>query len=126
MKIDKEKKKVKLSLRAGEIFDVLRKRELDGLVLMVVDFRLLLLICASCHGTSGFTHQVLPFPMSRSDTRALWRPEYGAFMLEATPFAPYGGSMKEFLCVEASMRLRYWGRLHPFLLSLNLFICLSS
>eukprot|EP00160_Parvularia_atlantis_P013768 Unigene3041_Nuclearia_a/m.9354 Unigene3041_Nuclearia_a/g.9354 ORF Unigene3041_Nuclearia_a/g.9354 Unigene3041_Nuclearia_a/m.9354 type:complete len:628 (-) Unigene3041_Nuclearia_a:92-1975(-) len=36
----------------------------------------------------------------------LWRPEYGQYMLESTPGAPYGSSAHEFLAVEPSMVLR--------------------
>lgn len=36
----------------------------------------------------------------------LWRPEYGRYMLESTPGAPYGSSPHDFLLVERSMLLR--------------------
>ncbi|XP_077989695.1 glutamate--cysteine ligase catalytic subunit-like [Glandiceps talaboti] len=37
---------------------------------------------------------------------ALWRPEYGSYMLEGTPAKPYGGHMAHFNMVEANMKLR--------------------
>lgn len=38
--------------------------------------------------------------------KCLWRPEYGAYMIEATPGKPYGGLMAHFNVVEANMRYR--------------------
>lgn len=35
-----------------------------------------------------------------------WHPEYGRYMLEATPGAPYGSKLKDLLTVEPNMRLR--------------------
>eukprot|EP00049_Salpingoeca_infusionum_P025962 m.22897 g.22897 ORF g.22897 m.22897 type:complete len:629 (+) comp8430_c0_seq3:84-1970(+) len=36
----------------------------------------------------------------------IWHPEYGRYMLETTPGAPYGGSVADFLKVEKNMALR--------------------
>ncbi|XP_075158520.1 glutamate--cysteine ligase-like [Haematobia irritans] len=38
--------------------------------------------------------------------KSLWRPEYGAYMIEGTPGKPYGGLMAHFNLVEANMRYR--------------------
>ncbi|CAK9801916.1 Glutamate--cysteine ligase catalytic subunit [Anthophora quadrimaculata] len=38
--------------------------------------------------------------------KSLWRPEYGAYMLEGTPGEPYGGLLVHFNVVEANMRYR--------------------
>lgn len=38
--------------------------------------------------------------------KSLWRPEYGAYMLEGTPGQPYGGLLAHFNIVEANMRYR--------------------
>lgn len=38
--------------------------------------------------------------------KSLWRPEYGAYMIEGTPGRPYGGLLAHFNIVEANMRLR--------------------
>ncbi|XP_055384819.1 glutamate--cysteine ligase [Condylostylus longicornis] len=38
--------------------------------------------------------------------KSLWRPEYGAYMIEGTPGKPYGGSLAHFNVVEANMRYR--------------------
>lgn len=37
---------------------------------------------------------------------ALWRPEYGRFMIEGTPGVPYGGTVQDLLLVLPSMSLR--------------------
>lgn len=42
----------------------------------------------------------------REGVQMLWRPEYGAFMLEGTPGQPYGYLLRDFVTVEESMRLR--------------------
>ncbi|XP_034183692.2 glutamate--cysteine ligase isoform X1 [Osmia lignaria lignaria] len=38
--------------------------------------------------------------------KSLWRPEYGAYMLEGTPGKPYGGLLVHFNIVEANMKYR--------------------
>lgn len=38
--------------------------------------------------------------------KSLWRPEYGAYMIEGTPGKPYGGLLAHFNIVEANMRMR--------------------
>lgn len=38
--------------------------------------------------------------------KSLWRPEYGAYMIEGTPGRPYGGLLAHFNVVEANMRYR--------------------
>ena len=38
--------------------------------------------------------------------KALWRPEYGAYMIEGTPGKPYGCLVSYFNIVEANMRYR--------------------
>ncbi|CAH0393430.1 unnamed protein product [Bemisia tabaci] len=38
--------------------------------------------------------------------KSLWRPEYGAYMIEGTPGKPYGGLLAHFNIVEANMRHR--------------------
>ncbi|EDX17384.1 glutamate--cysteine ligase [Drosophila simulans] len=38
--------------------------------------------------------------------KSLWRPEYGAYMIEGTPGKPFGGLMAHFNLVEANMRYR--------------------
>ncbi|XP_076384766.1 glutamate--cysteine ligase isoform X1 [Megalopta genalis] len=38
--------------------------------------------------------------------KSLWRPEYGAYMVEGTPGKPYGGLLFHFNVVEANMRYR--------------------
>ncbi|KAH0949445.1 hypothetical protein HN011_000296 [Eciton burchellii] len=41
-----------------------------------------------------------------NNVKSLWRPEYGAYMLEGTPGKPYGGLLAHFNVVEANMRYR--------------------
>lgn len=41
-----------------------------------------------------------------SSVKSLWRPEYGAYMIEGTPGKPYGGLMAHFNIVEANMKYR--------------------
>ncbi|XP_068152614.1 glutamate--cysteine ligase isoform X2 [Drosophila tropicalis] len=40
------------------------------------------------------------------NVKSLWRPEYGAYMIEGTPGKPFGGLMAHFNLVEANMRYR--------------------
>lgn len=41
-----------------------------------------------------------------SEVKALWRPEYAAYMIEGTPGKPYGGLTAHFNVVEANMKYR--------------------
>ncbi|XP_053595167.1 glutamate--cysteine ligase isoform X2 [Microplitis demolitor] len=41
-----------------------------------------------------------------SGVKCLWRPEFGAYMIEGTPGQPYGGLLAHFNIVEANMRHR--------------------
>ncbi|PSN53525.1 Glutamate--cysteine ligase [Blattella germanica] len=41
-----------------------------------------------------------------STVKSLWRPEYGAYMVEGTPGKPYGGLLAHFNIVEANMKYR--------------------
>ena len=47
----------------------------------------------------------------------MFHPEFGRFMLEATPGKPWGIEFKELLEVESNMKLRYGPR--PFLIPLR-------
>ncbi|CAF4882486.1 unnamed protein product [Pieris macdunnoughi] len=40
------------------------------------------------------------------NAKSLWRPEYGAYMIEGTPGKPYGGLLAHFNIVEANMKFR--------------------
>uniref|UniRef100_A0A915D7R7 Glutamate--cysteine ligase n=1 Tax=Ditylenchus dipsaci TaxID=166011 RepID=A0A915D7R7_9BILA len=44
--------------------------------------------------------------MVGNENRALWRPEFAAYMVEGTPGVPYGGLMSCFNVVESNMILR--------------------
>ncbi|KAI0085186.1 glutamate-cysteine ligase catalytic subunit [Irpex rosettiformis] len=73
---DNQERNAKLSLRQSEILAKLQK---------IVDD-----IACDCD------NQSLP----------TYHPEYGRFMLESTPGAPYTGSLSDLLCVEPNMRTR--------------------
>ncbi|CAO3626794.1 unnamed protein product [Cunninghamella blakesleeana] len=75
--VDKEQHNTKLSLRVFDILPGLQQAELDY--------------------NSGKTTQV---------PEALWRPEYGRYMLESTPGAPYGATLKDLVTVENNMKRR--------------------
>lgn len=45
------------------------------------------------------------------DTLPIFHPEFGRFMLEATPGKPWGIGFKDLLDVEPNMKLRYLLRL---------------
>ena len=47
-----------------------------------------------------------PPPIPRSPIASSWRPEYGAWMIEGTPGAPYGGSTADLRAVERNMAVR--------------------
>eukprot|EP01102_Stenamoeba_stenopodia_P011556 TRINITY_DN3564_c0_g1_i1.p1 TRINITY_DN3564_c0_g1~~TRINITY_DN3564_c0_g1_i1.p1 ORF type:complete len:620 (+),score=148.40 TRINITY_DN3564_c0_g1_i1:197-2056(+) len=74
LKIDDEKKKVQVSLRGSEVLAELGKAEHDDSI-----------------------------PSEDERKQVLWRPEYGSFMIEATPGKPYNYNFSE---VEPNMRLR--------------------
>lgn len=42
----------------------------------------------------------------REEPEALWRPEYGRFMLEGTPGKPYGATFRDLTKVEENMKRR--------------------
>ncbi|KAI9319784.1 glutamate-cysteine ligase-domain-containing protein [Dichotomocladium elegans] len=77
VKIDEAAKRTKLSLRVFDILADLQKAEQDY--------------------NSG-TSKVPP--------EALWRPEFGRFMLESTPGAPYGATLRDLTAVEKNMKRR--------------------
>ena len=45
--------------------------------------------------------------MSYRSTVPTFHPEYGRYMLESTPGAPYTGTLKDLMSVENNMRYRY-------------------
>ncbi|KAF0976579.1 hypothetical protein FDP41_004478 [Naegleria fowleri] len=74
---DTENKRIFLSLHAKQVLDVLMKEEDD------------------------YNHQLIP-----NAPLASWKPEYGRFMLEGTPFFPYEGCISCYLKCEESMKRR--------------------
>ena len=76
LKINKEEGTVKLSLRGAEILKELQTKE-----------------------------ETLSHPDQRYE-RCHWVPEYGAWMVEATPEVPYAGFAADLLRVERSMKTR--------------------
>ncbi|KAI9337653.1 glutamate-cysteine ligase-domain-containing protein [Pilaira anomala] len=77
VKMNDEEKTTKLSLRAFDILSILEKPEHDWL--------------------AGITKDV---------PDALWRPEYGRYMIEGTPGEPYGATFRDLVGVEPNMKLR--------------------
>ncbi|KAG0169334.1 hypothetical protein DFQ28_006514 [Apophysomyces sp. BC1034] len=75
--LDDENQKSRLSLRVFEMLAELQQEELD-------------------YNEGKTTKQ----------PQALWRPEYGRFMLEGTPGAPYGSTFRELVTVEQNMKMR--------------------
>lgn len=45
--------------------------------------------------------------LSPSNAVPLFHPEYGRYMLESTPGAPYTGSLQDLLSVERNMKYRF-------------------
>uniref|UniRef100_A0A7S3YWG9 Glutamate--cysteine ligase n=1 Tax=Lotharella globosa TaxID=91324 RepID=A0A7S3YWG9_9EUKA len=81
---DKEgKKAIKLSLRGSEVLEKLKEAEKEETAKAEEKDG-----CGTC-------------PPS-----VIFHPEYGCFMIETTPSAPYGGFVRDLRCVEANMRLR--------------------
>ncbi|RHZ47742.1 hypothetical protein Glove_568g5 [Diversispora epigaea] len=75
---DEENKNAKLSLRAFEILEELRKEEEEDQI----------------------------NPNSGKVLNTSWKPEYGRYMLEGTPGKPYGSSLSDLIQVEQNMKLR--------------------
>ncbi|ORZ09459.1 glutamate-cysteine ligase-domain-containing protein [Absidia repens] len=75
--VDEEKRNTKLSLRVFDILPGLQQPELDY--------------------NAGKTTQA---------PEALWRPEYGRYMLESTPGLPYGATFRDLVHVEDNMKRR--------------------
>ncbi|ORX61668.1 GCS-domain-containing protein [Hesseltinella vesiculosa] len=75
--VDDEHHKTRLSLRVFDILPGLQQGELDF--------------------NSGKT---------TTAPEALWRPEYGRYMLESTPGEPYGATIRDLVTVEANMNRR--------------------
>ncbi|KAI8994509.1 glutamate-cysteine ligase-domain-containing protein [Pilobolus umbonatus] len=77
VKVDDKKKTTKLSLRAFAILDILSKEE-----------------------------QAYLEGRTKTEPAALWRPEYGRYMIEGTPGMPYGATFRDLVSVESNMKLR--------------------
>lgn len=76
VKLDRAARKVRVSLRGRELLALLDERERDH---------------------------------ARADKRyeaCTWHPEFGSWMIEATPAAPYGGYTSDLRRIEKNMRLR--------------------
>ena len=70
------------------------------------------LICRASHGRlptwgTSATHGMLMTMIRQSDTLPAFHPEFGRFMLEATPGRPWGIGFKDLLDVEPNMAWRY-------------------
>lgn len=84
---DEERRKVKLSLRQADILDALAKDE------------------ALCK--QGGCVPDLQSLGHNGDPLPVFHPEFGRFMLEATPGKPWGIGLKDLLDVEPNMKWRF-------------------
>lgn len=83
MKKDFKQRQVFLSLRGKEILDILIKQEEE------------------------YWQEITKHPDANiTPPLASWKPEYGRYMVEGTPFFPYDGSISTMLTVEDNMRRR--------------------
>lgn len=82
VKLDREQRKARVSLRADELLAQLTEPEERWKVEMAE------------HGKSNI------------QLDSLWRPEFAAYMVEGTPGVPYMGSLQYFNTVEHNMKLR--------------------
>jgi glutamate--cysteine ligase catalytic subunit len=101
---DDENRKVRLSLRQAEILEALAS---DEKLLQqgggVPDLT---------RGEPRYVHLCSTLSLTRlsqarnGDTAPIFHPEFGRFMLEATPGKPWGIGFKDLLDVEPNMKLR--------------------
>jgi glutamate--cysteine ligase catalytic subunit len=65
---------------------------------------------ARAQSTSALLRRSPRFPAHAfvSPILSAWRPEFGSWMIEATPGIPYGGSTADLLAVERNMAVRRW------------------
>lgn len=99
--LDDENRRALLSLRQSEILEELQSVVLDlcnekpeqrwPALLFRARFK-----CCFADSNSKSYSMVVP----------TFHPEYGRFMLESTPGAPYSGNLKDLIGVEANMRFR--------------------
>lgn len=100
---DEKGKNARLSLRQSEILKELAAEEAEAIAALpgaaCVPVAHLFQICGAfadmSHAYHLVSHQIPKF-----------HPEYGRYMLESTPGAPYGATLKDLLQVEPNMRLR--------------------
>jgi hypothetical protein len=119
MKVDKEKKTVKLSLRGAEVRVITHLAYLCLIACMYaytrdsVDPRSGTHVPKPQENLNPDSLQVLEHlrtkeeESGRSDNRkeaCAWHPEYGAWMVEGTPRLPFGGFVRDLRRVELSMR----------------------
>lgn len=102
---DDENKKACLSLRQAEILSALAEDEKlrqagGGVPDLNAPQRLV------CH-IAQTGEPYLKYNARAEDPLPTFHPEFGRFMLEATPGAPYGLSWKDLLAVEPNMKLRF-------------------
>ena len=100
---DQEDRKVKLSLRQADILKALAEDEaLSKKGGCVPDLQVVTGSVGSCS-----VHTVLGIICtSNGDSIPVFHPEFGRFMLEATPGTPWGIGFKDLLDVEPNMKRR--------------------
>lgn len=95
VEMDDVGKTCRVSLRAEQVLDALKAemKAREGIAL------------PPCAPTRPNT-QMLVSPTVAATFTATWHPEYGRYMLESTPAAPYKHDLQDLLCVEKNMILR--------------------
>lgn len=88
MKYSKDDPKVLLSLRQADILNALAADE-------------------ELADKGGCVPALQELEAQRSNPLPVFHPEFGRFMLEATPGKPWGIGFKELLSVEPDMKIRY-------------------
>jgi glutamate--cysteine ligase catalytic subunit len=103
---DDENRKVRLSLRQAEILEALASDEKlveqGGGVPDIVRGKPQYVQSIALSNLS-----MILMLVSTGDTAPIFHPEFGRFMLEATPGKPWGIGFKDLLDVEPNMKLRY-------------------
>lgn len=95
VEMDEASRTCRVSVRAEQVLDSLRAeaKVQEGTV------------GTSCAPTCP-NNQLLASPTVNATFVAIWHPEYGRYMLESTPAAPYKHDLQDLLCVEKNMILR--------------------
>ncbi len=94
--LDTPNRRALLSLRQSEILEELQSVTLD------------LANLSSSSTTSSASSSTAAAELKNATLTVIptFHPEYGRYMLESTPGAPYGGGLKDLVGVEGNMKFR--------------------